>query len=98
MSNFVYPDLLSDALSHTSMIADILGGVLEVAANVVITALRRLPWWREGITKATGTVGVCVSGAVVGVIVGVAMIKTGADDGLSSLCEDIGNSLSTRLK
>jgi hypothetical protein len=39
MSNFVYPDLLSDALSHTSMIADILGGVLEVAANVTITAL-----------------------------------------------------------
>jgi vacuolar-type H+-ATPase subunit E/Vma4 len=39
-----------------------------------------------------------VSGAVVGVIVGVAMIKTGADNGLSSLCEDIGNSLSTRLK
>lgn len=45
---------------------------------------------------ATGTVVACVLGAVVVVVVGVAMIKTGTDKGESSLCEDIGNNLSPR--
>jgi RHS repeat-associated protein len=94
MSNPLYAARLGDALSHTSLMADILGGVLEVAANVAITALATAAVVAAtGITVATGGIGACVLGAVVGVIVGVAMSKTGADKGLSSLCEDIGNGL-----
>jgi predicted membrane protein len=94
MSNPLYAARLGDALSHTSMMADILGGVLEVAANVAITALATAAVVAATrITVATGGIGACVLGAVIGVIVGVAMSKTGADKGLSSLCEDIGNGL-----
>ncbi|WP_041931541.1 RHS repeat-associated core domain-containing protein [Pseudomonas poae] len=83
-----------DGLSHTSVMADILGGVLEVAANVAITALATAAVVAAtGITVATGGLGACVLGAVVGVIVGIAMSKTGADKGLSVLCEGIGNAL-----
>uniref|UniRef100_UPI003BB9982E hypothetical protein n=1 Tax=Pseudomonas poae TaxID=200451 RepID=UPI003BB9982E len=85
---------LGDGLSHTSVMADILGGVLEVAANVAITALATAAVVAAtGITVATGGLGACVLGAVVGVIVGIAMSKTGADKGLSALCEGIGNAL-----
>ncbi|CRM39875.1 RHS repeat-associated core domain-containing protein [Pseudomonas sp. 24 R 17] len=85
---------LGDGLSHTSVMADILGGVLEVAANVAITALATAAVVAAtGITVATGGLGACVLGAVVGVIVGIAMSKTGADKGLSAMCEGIGNAL-----
>lgn len=85
---------LGDGLSHTSVMADILGGVLEVAANVAITALATAAVVAAtGITVATFGLGACVLGAVVGVIVGVAMSKTGADKGLSDMCEGIGNAL-----
>ncbi len=94
MSDALWAARLGDALSHTSMMADILGGVLEVAANVAIGALATAAVVAAtGITVATGGLGACVLGAVVGVIVGVAMSKTGADKGLSKLCEDIGNGL-----
>ncbi|WP_191490210.1 RHS repeat-associated core domain-containing protein [Pseudomonas sp. FEN] len=94
MSDALWAARLGDGLSHTSMMADILGGVLEVAANVAITALATAAVVAAtGITVATGGLGACVLGAVVGVIVGVAMSKTGADKGLSKMCEDIGNSL-----
>lgn len=85
---------LGDGLSHTSVMADILGGVLEVAANVAITALATAAVVAAtGITVATFGLGACVLGAVVGVVVGVAMSKTGADKGLSDMCEGIGNAL-----
>ncbi|WP_448126372.1 RHS repeat-associated core domain-containing protein [Pseudomonas veronii] len=85
---------LGDGLSHTSVMADILGGVLEVAANVAITALATAAVVAAtGITVATGGLGACVLGAVVGVVVGIAMSKTGADKGLSTMCEGIGNAL-----
>ncbi|WP_248804926.1 RHS repeat-associated core domain-containing protein [Pseudomonas sp. MWU13-2100] len=94
MSDPLWAARLGDALSHTSMLADILGGVLEVAANVAITALATAAVVAAtGITVATGGLGACVLGAVVGVIVGVAMSKTGTDKGLSKLCEGIGNAL-----
>src|SRR5476651_216798 len=94
MSDPLWAARLGDALSHTSMMADILGGVLEVAANVAIGALATAAVVAAtGITVATGGLGACVLGAVVGVIVGVAMSKTGADKGLSKMCEGIGNSL-----
>ena len=39
MSDALWAARMGDALSHTSMMADILGGVLEVAANIAITAV-----------------------------------------------------------
>ncbi len=39
MSDALWAARLGDALNHTSMMADILGGVLEVAANIAITAV-----------------------------------------------------------
>jgi RHS repeat-associated protein len=94
MTDALWAARVGDALSHTSMMADILGGVLEVAANVAIGALATAAVVAAtGITVATGGIGACVLGAVVGLVVGVVMSKTGADKGLSSLCEDIGNGL-----
>ena len=94
MSDGLWAARVGDALSHTSMMADILGGVLEVAANVAIGALATAAVVAAtGLTVATGGIGACVLGAVVGLVVGVAMSKTGADKGLSAFCEDIGNGL-----
>ncbi|MFI7801836.1 putative deoxyribonuclease RhsA [Pseudomonas sp. DD1] len=76
------------------MMADILGGVLEVAANIAITALATAAVVAAtGITVVTGGLGCFLLGAVVGVVVGLAMSKSGADKGLSNLCEGIGNAL-----
>jgi RHS repeat-associated protein len=94
MSDALWAARVGDALSHTSMMADILGGVLEVAANIAIGALATAAVVAAtGVTVATGGIGACVLGAVVGLVIGVMMSKTGADKGLSLLCEDIGNGL-----
>ncbi|WP_339492608.1 DUF6531 domain-containing protein, partial [Pseudomonas rhizophila] len=94
MSDALWAARLGDALSHTSMMADILGGVLEVAANIAITALATAAVVAAtGITVATGGLGCFLLGAVVGAVVGIAMSKTGADEGLSNICEGIGNAL-----
>ncbi|WP_244868232.1 RHS repeat-associated core domain-containing protein [Pseudomonas sp. Cab53] len=94
MSDALWAARLGDALEHTSMMADILGGVLEVAANIAITALATAAVVAAtGITVATGGLGCFLLGAVVGAVVGIAMSKTGADKGLSHLCEGIGNAL-----
>ncbi|MFP3519405.1 hypothetical protein SB766_24805, partial [Pseudomonas sp. SIMBA_077] len=94
MSDALWAARLGDGLEHTSMMADILGGVLEVAANVAIGALATMAVAAAaGITVATGGLGACVLGLVVGVVVGVVMSKTGADKGLSNLCEGIANAL-----
>jgi hypothetical protein len=45
MSDALWAARLGDALSHTSMMADILGGVLEVAANIAITAVVAATAW-----------------------------------------------------
>jgi RHS repeat-associated protein len=85
---------MGDALSHTSMMADILGGVLEVAANIAITAVATAAVVAAtGITVATGGLGCFLLGAVVGTIVGLAMSKTGADKGLTNLCDSFSNAL-----
>ncbi|MGO4799420.1 RHS repeat-associated core domain-containing protein [Pseudomonas sp. W22_MBD1_FP4] len=94
MSDALWAARMGDALDHTSMMADILGGVLEVAANIAITALATAAVVAAtGITVVTGGLGCFLLGAVVGVVVGLAMSKTGADKGLSNLCEGIGNAL-----
>lgn len=94
MSDALWAARLGDAMEHTSMMADILGGVLEVAANIAITALATAAVVAAtGITVVTGGLGCFLLGAVVGVVVGLAMSKSGADKGLSNLCEGIGNAL-----
>ncbi len=94
LSDALWAARMGDALSHTSMMADILGGVLEVAANIAITAVATAAVVAAtGITVATGGLGCFLLGAVVGTIVGLAMSKTGADKGLSNLCESFSNAL-----
>ena len=94
MSDALWAARMGDAMDHTSMMADILGGVLEVAANIAITALATAAVVAAtGITVVTGGLGCFLLGAVVGVVVGLAMSKSGADKGLSNLCEGIGNAL-----
>ncbi|MCP3749733.1 RHS repeat-associated core domain-containing protein [Pseudomonas sp. SBB6] len=94
MSDALWAARQGDALMHTSMMADIVSGVLEVAANIAIGVLATAAVTAAlGLTVATGGLGCFVLGAVVGIVVGVAMSKTGADKGLSSLCEGIGNFL-----
>lgn len=94
MSDALWAARMGDALTHTSMMADILGGVLEVAANVAITALATAAVAAAiGVTVATAGIGGCILGMVVGVVVGMAMSKTGADKGLSKICEDFSNAL-----
>jgi RHS repeat-associated protein len=83
-----------DALLHSSMLADVLGGVLEIAASVAVTALATAAVVAAaGITVATGGLGCIVLGAIVGVVVGVGMSQTGADKDLSRLCEYFSNAL-----
>ncbi|MCF1487756.1 DUF6531 domain-containing protein [Pseudomonas sp. AA27] len=94
MSDALWAAREGDALLHTSVMADIIGGVLEVAANVAIGALATAAVAAAlGLTVVTGGLGCFVLGAVVGLVVGVVMAKTGADTGLSRLCEGIGNAL-----
>ncbi|WP_426133030.1 RHS repeat-associated core domain-containing protein [Pseudomonas sp. PWP3-1b2] len=94
MSDALWAARMGDALSHTSMMADILGGVLEVAANIAITAVATAAVVAAtGITVATGGLGCFLLGAVVGTIVGLAMSKTGADKGLTKLCDAFSNAL-----
>ncbi|UOB24020.1 DUF6531 domain-containing protein [Pseudomonas orientalis] len=94
MSDALWAARMGDALSHTSMMADILGGVLEVAANIAITAVATAAVVAAtGITVATGGLGCFLLGAVVGTIVGLAMSKTGADKGLTNLCDSFSNAL-----
>ena len=94
MSDALWAARMGDALSHTSMMADILGGVLEVAANIAITAVATAAVVAAtGITVATGGLGCFLLGAVVGTIVGLAMSKSGADKGLTKICDAFSNAL-----
>ena len=63
-----------DALLHTSMMADVLGGVLEVAAYAAITSVGCLAAGAliaaaTGVTIATGGVGCVALGLAVGAVV-----------------------------
>ncbi|NWB57952.1 MULTISPECIES: RHS repeat-associated core domain-containing protein [unclassified Pseudomonas] len=94
MSDALWAARMGDALSHTSMMADILGGVLEVAANIAITAVATAAVVAAtGITVATGGLGCVLLGAVVGTVVGLLMSKSGADKGLTNLCDSFSNAL-----
>ncbi|WP_256593059.1 RHS repeat-associated core domain-containing protein [Pseudomonas sp. 2822-15] len=93
MSEDLWAARQGDALLHTSVMADILGGVLEVAAYAAITTVGCLAvagavFLATGATIATGGVAlVLVVGAVVGITAGL----TGADLKISSWCESAAN-------
>ncbi|MBP0593856.1 hypothetical protein J8I87_30080, partial [Paraburkholderia sp. LEh10] len=80
-----------DALLHTSPWADLVGGVLEVAANAVIQmaaqALVAAAVGVEACTLGCGTV------LAIGLVVGAVMVATGLGDKISEACQDIGNAL-----
>jgi RHS repeat-associated protein len=83
-----------DALVHTSVMADALAGVLEVAAGVAITgAVSAAIVGASALTLATGGLGACVLGAVVGIAVGVGMSATGTDDSIREFCEGLASDL-----
>ena len=83
-----------DALAHSSMMADVLSGVLEVAAGVIVGGLvGAAVIGAAGLTVATGGLGACVLGAVVGVAVGAGMSLSGADAGISQFCESLANAV-----
>ncbi|NIL17667.1 RHS repeat-associated core domain-containing protein [Pseudomonas sp. AN3A02] len=93
MSEDLWAAREGDALLHTSVMADILGGVLEVAAYAALTTVGCLAvagavFLATGATIATGGVAlVLVVGAVVGITAGL----TGADLKISSWCESAAN-------
>ncbi|WP_258166634.1 RHS repeat-associated core domain-containing protein [Pseudomonas poae] len=93
MSDDLWAAREGDGLLHTSVWADVLGGVLEVAAYAAITYVGCLAAAAAvavvtGATIATGGVAlVLVVGAVVGITAGL----TGADLKISSWCETAAN-------
>lgn len=88
MTDMLWAAREGDALLHSSMLADVLGGVLEIAASVAVMALATAAVVAAaGFTVETGGLGCVVLGAVVGAVVGIGMSQTGADKGLSRLCE-----------
>ena len=83
-----------DALLHSPLLADVFGGVLEIAANIAVTALATAAVVAAtGIAVATGGLGCVVLGAVVGVVVGLGMGATGAGRGLARICESFASAL-----
>ena len=96
MSDDLWAAREGDALLHTSVMADILGGVLEVAAYAAITyvgciAATALIAVATGITIGTAGVGCVALGLAVGAIVGITAGLTGADVKISSWCESAAN-------
>ncbi|MBZ9664121.1 DUF6531 domain-containing protein [Pseudomonas sp. LMG 31766] len=95
MSDALWAARLGDDLLHTTLLADIVGGVLEVAAYAAITAVAcAAVVAATGLTVLTGGLGGFALAAVVGIAVGVGMNKTGWDKGLTTLCEGLGNAIS----
>lgn len=94
MSDALWAARQGDALAHTSVLADVFGGALEVVATVAVGALvTSAIVAAAGVTVATGGLGACVLAAVVGVAVTVGMQVTGADSHLSEFCQGLANDL-----
>ncbi|STM29807.1 RHS repeat-associated core domain-containing protein [Escherichia coli] len=80
-----------DALLHTSFMADVLGAVLEVAANVVIDAL--IVGTTSLLAASVGITMGCTAVVLTGFVAGVAMVYTGVTDTVSEVCSDLANML-----
>ncbi len=96
MSEDLWAAREGDALLHTSVMADVLGGVLEVAAYAAITyvgclAAGALIAAATGVTIATGGLGCVALGLAVGAVVGITAGLSGADVKISSWCETAAN-------
>ncbi|EGM1791495.1 type IV secretion protein Rhs [Salmonella enterica subsp. enterica] len=80
-----------DALLHTSFMADLVGGALDLAINVIIdmavTAVVGAAVVATGATMGCGAV------FLVGAVTGAAMVLSGAGEKISKFCEDVGNFL-----
>lgn len=94
MSDIPWAAREGDGLSHSSLMADALGGFLEVAANVAVGGLLTAAViGATGLTVASGGLGACVLGAVVGVAVGVGMSESGVSEGIGQFCQGLASSL-----
>ncbi|ENU3063781.1 hypothetical protein ACE4MJ_004415, partial [Escherichia coli] len=80
-----------DALLHTSFMADVLGAVLEVAANVVIDAL--IVGTTSLLATSAGITMGCTAVVLTGFVAGVAMVYTGVTEKVSEVCSALANML-----
>ncbi|ELX9655784.1 RHS repeat protein [Shigella flexneri] len=80
-----------DALLHTSFMADVLGAVLEVAANVVIDAL--IVGTTSLLATSVGITMGCTAVVLTGFVAGVAMVYTGVTEKVSEACSALENML-----
>lgn len=80
-----------DALLHTSFMADVLGAVLEVAANVVIDAL--IVGTTSLLATSVGITMGCTAVVLTGFVAGVAMVYTGVTEKVSEACSALANML-----
>lgn len=78
-----------DALLHTSFMADVLGAVLEVAANVVIDAL--IVGTTSLLATSVGITMGCTAVVLTGFVAGVAMVYTGVKEKVSEACSPLAN-------
>jgi uncharacterized Zn-binding protein involved in type VI secretion len=94
MSDAPHAARQGDAIVHCSIMADALGGFLEVAAGVAIAgAVSSAVVGATALTLATGGLGACVLGAVVSIAVGVGMSATGTDESIGQFCSELANDL-----
>lgn len=96
MTEDVWAAREGDGLLHTSMLADITAGVLEVAAYAAITYVGCLVATAAiaaatGVTIATGGLGCVLLGVAVGAVVGIAAGLSGADEVITDWCETAAN-------
>ncbi|EOM5439102.1 RHS repeat-associated core domain-containing protein [Shigella flexneri] len=80
-----------DALLHTSFMADVLGAVLEVAANVVIDAL--IVGTTSLLATSVGITMGCTAVVLTGFVAGVAMVYPGVTEKVSEACSALENML-----
>lgn len=80
-----------DALLHTSFMADVLGAVLEVAANVVIDAL--IVGTTSLLATSVGITMGCTAVVLTGFVAGGAMVYTGVTEKVSEACSALANML-----
>ncbi|HCS2607220.1 TPA: RHS repeat protein [Shigella flexneri] len=80
-----------DALLHTSFMADVLGAVLEVAANVVIDAL--IVGTTSLLATSVGITMGCTAVVLTGFVAGVAMVYTDVTEKVSEACSALANML-----
>ena len=90
MSDLFWAARLGDDLEHSSVFADVLSGVLEVAAYAAAGAALVAA---TGLTVATGGIAGCVLGFAASVAVGVGMSLTGLDKAVTTVCDGLANAI-----